>query len=136
MSDLAWKRRFTTPTISEVKWSSARPERLGVISTEEFDAAEWAAELAGRRLKAVQEAVPALQNAIVASLSAIRRCGELAGDAEITLADVLGKPLDAGRFAGAYFGIDLTDVENVNVDAGLPKEVGLAEIAAREVGRT
>jgi dienelactone hydrolase len=45
MSDPAWKRRFTTPTISEVKWSPGRPERLGVISTEDGSSQAWAWDL-------------------------------------------------------------------------------------------
>jgi dienelactone hydrolase len=45
MSDPAWKRRFTTPTISEVAWSVARPERLGVISTESGSSQAWAWDL-------------------------------------------------------------------------------------------
>jgi dienelactone hydrolase len=53
MPDPVWKRRFSTPTISEVAWSAARPERLGVISTEDGSSQAWAWDLgAGLRRRA------------------------------------------------------------------------------------
>ena len=49
----AWKRRFTVPTISEVRWASSVPDRLGVVSTEGGSSHAWAWDLAtGERRQA------------------------------------------------------------------------------------
>ena len=40
-----WKLRFSTPTISEVRWADARPARLGVVSTESGTSQAWAWDL-------------------------------------------------------------------------------------------
>ena len=41
---------------------------------------------------------------------------------EITLADILGEPLDTWRLAAPDFGVDLGDVEDVDVDTGYLKK--------------
>ena len=47
-----WKKRFTVPTLSELRWASEAPERLGVVSTEDGSSQAWAWDLpTGRRTK-------------------------------------------------------------------------------------
>ena len=45
MDDL-WKKRFTAPTIQQVRWAPAAPDRLAVISTESGSAQAWCWDLA------------------------------------------------------------------------------------------
>ena len=47
-----WQRRFTAPTVSQVRWADAAPDRLGVVSTESGVSQAWAWSLAtgARRL--------------------------------------------------------------------------------------
>ena len=47
-----WKGRFTAPTISQIRWASAAPDRLGVVSTESGVSQAWAWSLStgARRL--------------------------------------------------------------------------------------
>ena len=45
MAEDLWKRRFTVPTVSEVRWATEAPDRLGVISTEDGSSQAWAWEL-------------------------------------------------------------------------------------------
>jgi dienelactone hydrolase len=45
VTEAAWKRRFTDPTISQVAWASEAPNRLGVISTEGGSSQAWAWDL-------------------------------------------------------------------------------------------
>ena len=59
MDDL-WKKRFTAPTIQQVRWAPAAPDRLAVISTESGSAQAWCWDLAtGARRVASLEGVGA-----------------------------------------------------------------------------
>jgi hypothetical protein len=49
---------------------------------------------------------------------------------EVTLTDILLQPFEAGRPAAPDFGIDLGDVEDVDVDAGFAEQIGSADTAA------
>lgn len=40
-----WERRFTAPCVSQVRWASAAPHRLGVVSTESGTSQAWAWDL-------------------------------------------------------------------------------------------
>jgi len=51
--EAAWKRRFTDPTIADLRWAASAPDRLGVVSTEVGTSQAWAWDLAsGRRRQA------------------------------------------------------------------------------------
>ena len=52
---------------------------------------------------------------------------------EIALADILGEPLDARRFAAPHFGVDLGDIEDVDVDAILPNYSGKSHLPSRRL---
>ena len=43
--DDAWKKRFTAPTVQQVHWSPAAPDRLAVVSTESGGAQAWSWDL-------------------------------------------------------------------------------------------
>ena len=55
-----WKERFTVPTVSELRWASGSPDRLGVVSTEGGSSQAWAWDLAtGLRTRASSAGVGA-----------------------------------------------------------------------------
>jgi dipeptidyl aminopeptidase/acylaminoacyl peptidase len=58
--DEAWKARFTAPAIEQVRWASAAPQRLAVVSTESGRAEAWSWDLAtGQRRVASGDGVGA-----------------------------------------------------------------------------
>jgi dienelactone hydrolase len=54
--DEAWKRRFSAPTLQQVRWASAAPDRLAVVSTESGGSQVWTWDLStgDRRLASVE----------------------------------------------------------------------------------
>jgi dipeptidyl aminopeptidase/acylaminoacyl peptidase len=60
MSQELWQKRFTVPTVSEVRWAGGAPDRLGVVSTEDGSSQAWAWDLAtDRRTRASSAGVGA-----------------------------------------------------------------------------
>lgn len=55
-ASLTWKRRFTTPTIDAVRWSTERPNRLGVVIGEGSARQAWSWDLATGERRVVSTA--------------------------------------------------------------------------------
>lgn len=55
-----WRRRLTAPTVDDMHWSAALPDRLGVVSTESGTSQAWAWDVAsGERRQASTEGIGA-----------------------------------------------------------------------------
>jgi dipeptidyl aminopeptidase/acylaminoacyl peptidase len=67
-----WRRRFTAPTIDDLRWSAARPERLAIVSTESGTSQAWAWDLGtGSRRQASDEGVGAEEAHMLADGSGV-----------------------------------------------------------------
>jgi len=86
-----WELRFTTPQITEVRWASRAPERLGVVSTESGESQAWMWDLrTGERRQASRGGVGAEEVHVMP-----------AGDAVVWWLDPLGD--ERGRWMVSPF---------------------------------
>jgi dipeptidyl aminopeptidase/acylaminoacyl peptidase len=144
MSEPAWKRRFTEPTISDMTWAPDKPSRLGIVSTEGGSSQAWSWDMAsGNRLRVSTEGVGAEEVHILADGSHVVWWLDARGDERgrwmaTPFAGGPASPLIEGAPEGWTLGISIVPgitAVGIDDDNGYSVQVSKAGGPAHEIYR-